>query len=244
MHERVKHVSPGVGEYGRLYVTIRVTTEPVNTERHFGGKTRLSITGVEGPRSNGDARGSCGQCVEALDHITTLSPGWTPEMVRRLKAEWERWHLNDLRAGCEHQRKGLDLSKKVEVVSYKLTSEAHRLRERTLAVLAKAALAGEKFELTPRERALAGMTKWFKPRFQPPDADSPLSGCYEVERGETKSIGWVYPHEHPEGVLGLACDVCGYKYGAAWLYEPVPEDVLEFLASLPEDASLPRCWQD
>lgn len=94
---RTHHVSPGLTDCGRLFVTIKV-------ERR-DGITRLSITGVEGPKRNGDARGSCGQCVDALDRLMTLDAGWSPEMVRRLKAEWERWHLNDMRAGCEHQRK-------------------------------------------------------------------------------------------------------------------------------------------
>mgnify|MGYP003419988187 CR=1 FL=1 len=71
-----------------------------NAERHavfaiikWSGDGRLSITGVVGPRKNGDAYGSCGQCV---DDIRALNP--------ELADVWERWHLNDMRAGCEHQR--------------------------------------------------------------------------------------------------------------------------------------------
>jgi hypothetical protein len=63
---------------------------------------QLSIQGVEGPRSNGNAAGSAGQCIDALDDVA-LAPSWTPEMVARLREVWDRWHLNDMRAGTPAQ---------------------------------------------------------------------------------------------------------------------------------------------
>lgn len=206
------------------------------------GKLRLSISGVVGPKPNGDARGSCGQCVEALDELTALAPGWTPDMVARLRDVWKRWHLNDMRAGCEHQR-DWPTTEPIEVVSYGLTTEAMRLRDTTRARLADAALRGETVELDARARALAGLADWYQYRFAPPDADSPLSGCYEVRKRETKMAGWVLESEHPRGLLSKACPTCGYRYGSAWLYEAVPEDVLSFLAGLPAaDQALPTRW--
>jgi hypothetical protein len=66
---------------------------------------RLSITGVVGPKANGDCYGSCGQCRDALKEITRFDDGWwMKEGVARLAETWDRWHLNDMRAGCEHQR--------------------------------------------------------------------------------------------------------------------------------------------
>jgi hypothetical protein len=189
MKESTHYVSPGVGEYGRLFVTIKVRRED--------GITRLSITGVEGPRANGDAKGSCGQCVEALDHLARLSPGWDVGMVQRLKTEWERWHLNDMRAGCEHQRK-------------------------------------------------AGWDT------RPIDPARPASAYVSLTRdGETRPyftgwnmLTWITRKEHPEGLLSEPCEVCGYKYGTAWLKEDVPGDVIAFLGSLPQDDSLPFVWKE
>jgi len=65
---------------------------------------RLSICGVEGPLATGNARGGCGQI---LDHLTVdrYAPGWNAETLMRFHDIWERWHLNDMRAECEHQRK-------------------------------------------------------------------------------------------------------------------------------------------
>ncbi len=32
------------------------------------------------------------------------APSWDADRVRRMLDTWDRWHLNHLRAGCEHQR--------------------------------------------------------------------------------------------------------------------------------------------
>lgn len=37
-----------------------------------------------------------------------------------------------------------------------------------------------------------------------------------------------------DGILGKPCPVCGYKYGHSWLTEEVPQDVIDWLCSLPE----------
>ena len=37
--------------------------------------------------------------------------------------------------------------------------------------------------------------------------------------------------EHPEGLLSKPCPTCGYPYGSAWLYDPLPPDVIEWAKS-------------
>lgn len=74
----------GKTDYGDLWITIK----------YIDG--RLSITGVEGPKKNGDCRGSCGQCVDAAREIN-----------KKFANMWERWHLNDLRAGSPAQEEFL-----------------------------------------------------------------------------------------------------------------------------------------
>lgn len=87
-----KIVSVGTGPYGVVWAKI---------EWNDG---RLSITGVEGPRSNGDAKGGSGQIVGHEWDITDYCEGWDAELVAKFRAAWDRWHLNDMRAGCAHQR--------------------------------------------------------------------------------------------------------------------------------------------
>jgi hypothetical protein len=61
---------------------------------------RLSVTGVEGPHAGGNCFGSCGQ----IDlSCVTPAAGWE-DKIGTLADYWRAWHLNDLRAGCEHQR--------------------------------------------------------------------------------------------------------------------------------------------
>lgn len=118
--------------------------EPINTERYrmnkiirlgtttIGGRSadvfcrihfaegRLSITGVEGPMSNGDALGGCGQIETRLraDAIKP-APGWTTESIARFLDVWREWHLNDMRAGTPAQRKALkDMPPAVYPVSH------------------------------------------------------------------------------------------------------------------------------
>lgn len=220
-----KVVRLGAGECGDVFCKIKYDGE------------RLSITGVEGPKENGDARGSCGQILDHLA-VNTFAPGWDAGLVERFRRTWADWHLNDMRAGCEHQRQA-DVSEKVEVVTYGLTSAAYHERNSLIAVAAQAQASGKGVDLTETGKALILLSDWYKDRFQPPDADSPLSGCFEVKKRESKGIGWVTPNEHPRGLLGRACDVCGYKYGSAWLKEEVPAEVVEFLAGLPESDKVP-----
>lgn len=221
---------PGFGDRGKVFVFVT-----------WDGK-RLSLTGVEGPMPSGNAWGGCGQVVGALGTLQEVFPRWTPEQVAELARVWERWHLNDMRAGCAHQREAWDTREVVEVVSYRLTYAAQRLRTKAREALADAALKGETLELSAEAKALAGLDKWFQRVFAAPDADGPLSGCYEVEKRETKSVGWVRPEEHSRGLLGKACPECGYQYGHGWLVEEVPEVVLVWLAGLPEEAGAPAGW--
>ena len=74
----------------------------------------LSISGVEGPKHNGDARGSFGQIIMGFKEFDTRgymsisdvipAAGWDIKKVTEFLTVWDYWHLNDMRAECEHQR--------------------------------------------------------------------------------------------------------------------------------------------
>jgi hypothetical protein len=93
--------------------TVRLGTRPTYNGRRmnvfckigFDGQ-RLSISGVEGPTRNGNCIGACGQIDMHLGQgeDITPAPGWTAETIAAFLQAWNRWHLNDMRAGCEHQR--------------------------------------------------------------------------------------------------------------------------------------------
>lgn len=105
-------------------------------------ESRLSIVG-----NSSEMSGQIWQYLQSLNSEDyQLQEGWTEEMYRKLLDIWEQWHLNDMRAGCCHQR----------------------------------------------------------------------------------ALGW-NKDEH----LGKPCPACGYRYGSSWLFEPVPNEVIEWLFSLP-----------
>ena len=85
-----KIVCIGSGDCGHVYCKIAIADG------------RLSITGVEGPKKNGDARGGCGQIVPVS--VSKFAAGWDAELLARFNDLWTRWHLNYMRPGCEHQR--------------------------------------------------------------------------------------------------------------------------------------------
>lgn len=46
-------------------------------------------------------------------------------------------------------------------------------------------------------------------------------------------------HQNESGEKGLnrLCPQCGYKYGSAWLFEPLPQDVIDFIEALNESTA-------
>jgi hypothetical protein len=212
-----KVVHLGRGEQGQVFCRIEFE------------KGRLSICGVEGPMASGNARGGCGQIVDVA--IRSYAPGWDAAKVEEFRKVWDRWHLNDLRAGCEHQRATWDTLEKLEVVTYRLTAETTKAQNALKASCLRRLGLGETLSLSPEEQALLALP-WETKRA--PDADGFGSGRYEVHSREQKGAGWVYPAEHDRGLLCKPCEVCGYKYGSAWLREEVPVEVVRYLEGLPE----------
>ena len=125
-----------------------------------------------------------GQSIDTVRRVATrgtLAPGWTYKRVLKLCRIWERWHLNGLRPGCEHQR----------------------------------AWGWDKLPINPN---------------YPTDT---YGKFYEDQHQDSwNMLTWVRRDEHPLGLLSHPCPSCGYKYGSAWLYEPLPQDVISFIGEL------------
>lgn len=208
---------------------------------------RLSISGVIGPKRNGNAKGSCGQCVDEIRNGTP-APEWNQEMLNRFCDIWDEWHLNDMRPYCQHQKAlGWDRLARKEVVLYNYTLRREAMDKQKGAERAaiEALKNGTVFaptdeqvryanlphSITTHEELVGEMEEIYKPR-------KPL---YMGDKGATeiKTLGWLKPEEHPDGILCKPCPVCGYKYGTSWKKEDIPKDVIEWLFSLPEATEKP-----
>ncbi len=200
---------------------------------------KLSICGVVGPLSNGDCRGSAGQCYEEIA-AGTPALGWTNEMLKKFVSIWERWHLNNMNPACEHQRKlgwREEAAQLVTVYHYQLTDEAYKKKKEAEKAALEALRNGETF--TPGEEqamfaALPVSAKSFGKELDSPYY-KPKKILYTGDTGpiERQTRGWIRYDENPVGILCKPCPVCGYKYGTGWHKEEVPQEVIDWLFNLP-----------
>lgn len=130
----------------------------------------LSITGSIWRPNRGDIVAG-GQCYDEIARAFPYDP-----RVQRIVEVWKRWHLNGMKAGCEHQR----------------------------------------------------AEGWDKRRIDPSKPANAYGRHFPGQRSDSSNLlGWIRPSEHPDGLLGRECPECGYKYGTAWLHEPLPQEIIE-----------------
>jgi hypothetical protein len=240
--ERV--INPGtVEEYTRAGRHERV---PVYVKIKYEGG-RLSMTGVVGPRANGDAWGSCGQIIDTLareDFLPTAGGFWLAN-TKTLRETWERWHLNDMRAECSHQRAAgwiEQAGRKVKLYHWRL-DDAGAKEQKAAQEAARKALEGN-YTFTPTAAEHRAAIRPYERTTTTPDAPEhygPRTSLYSGMAGpvEEKALGWLRPEEHPLGLMCRPCPECGYEYGSAWNREEVPPGVLEWLCGLPEAKPAP-----
>ena len=164
----------------------------------------------------------------------------------RLAELWARWHLNDMRAGCEHQRADAAYTAPATLTLTPLTwgPKYHALREQALNGT-MAPMDAERWPATVKAIHLLtlGLDSPKHPKKWGHAGDAMLlEGLVKVEKTETKLATWVTRDEHPEGLMSVPCATCGYKYGSQWLHEDVPEDVLRELFEMGPDVTV-ELWR-
>lgn len=202
---------------------------------------KLSICGVVGPKRNGDYKGSVGQCVDEIKK-GRVKGEWTEDMLQKFCDTWERWHLNDMRPYCEHQKAlGWDeqTQEKVKVMKWDRTQETWNKIKTAEKRAIECLKSGKTFIPTPEETMYAnvgyGVTTYNDELPEHPEFyEFREKNCLGHSNVEYKTRGWISYNEHPLGFLGKPCPVCGYKYGTSWIKEEVPQDVIDWLFSLPE----------
>lgn len=181
----------------------------------------LSMSGSIGSKRNGIE----GQIDE------TLAEAFPNNLhVQRIVEVWRKYHLNYMKAGCEHQH-DWPTSTRVTVWNWTLDvadpdmRAAHDVERKAHATLRATGSA----ELDATSRALLSQPHQLmtitpdRPTYYKPAKFTPVT--------ETKTLGWLRPDEHPDGLLCKPCDVCGYEYGSAWRYMPIPAAILDEIRS-------------
>lgn len=203
---------------------------------------KLSLHGVIGPMSNGDCKGSCGQCNEEIRDGTPKEP-WTKEMIKKLCDIWEEWHLNDMRPYCQHQKElgwREQARERIDFYHYKLNDES--IKKMNLAYEAAHDALHKGMPFTPtKEQTMYSNMEYFFDTYDEIKEGSELSKYYipykkydGTPEKETKRRDRIRYDEYKEGILCKPCPVCGYKYGTKWIKEDVPQEVIDWLFNLPE----------
>lgn len=199
----------------------------------------LSITGVVAPK--GHEAYSFGRCYEKICNAIP-GKGWSKEMLEKLLDIWEKYHLNDMRPYCSHQ-KALgwnELSKKkITIVTYSLTNAAYSERHKLEGLAVEVARGKAVHEFTAEEKKILCLDYSLE---SAETISEDLAFYYKESKRRVDLAGWIKEEKHPEGILEKPCPVCGYRYGSAWKREDVPSDVIEWLLGLPEAKSKPKYW--
>lgn len=215
-------------------------------------KNRLSICG-------NIVRTSAGQCSDTIREAITAgeftpAKDWDIEKVKTLLTVWDSWHLNDMHPECEHQNNlgWLQLAtEKIRTYHFRLNPETSakksQLEEEALG-RARSVEQGRSLGFYAQERAIMRLEQFIKQdspelgelaRYYIPCSDA--LGSYFAPY-EEKARGWVNYPEHSLGLLGKPCPECGYKYGTEWKHVEVPEDIINFLRTLPETSKRSPNW--
>lgn len=161
-----------------------------------------------------------GQCLDELNKFLHSNP--TFQTIYRL---WDLYHLNDLRPYCEHQKElgWVDIARK-EVLVY-----CYKMKHKTLIEQLRVERLAKERPLTSEERKIYVLKYCFETWQESNDER------YELECTKMKTLGWLHPEEHPDGLLTKPCPVCGYGYGTKWMFEQIPQEDVEIIENLLKD---------
>ncbi len=170
----------------------------------------------------------CGQCLD------TIAKYINDPVFSKIHRLWKLYHLNDMHPECEHQHAlGWHELAKGKAVLYHwcITREVRKKQDSAKRSAISALERGETFTPTEEEAFFASMPYSLVTHEKKLPAETapfyePKKPLYPGDNGhtETKHLGWMREDEHPDGILGKACPVCGYKFGSRWNYFPIPSD--------------------
>lgn len=227
-----KVVNPGKCERGQAFCEINI----------IDGK--LSIHGVIGPKNNGDCTGASGQCQDEIkESMVSLSDDWTPEMFEKFIDTWNEWHLNDLHPECEHQKQlGWieEGKKKLYKHCFVIDNETSKKQTELEKSIKEKLIEGLSVKLNEEDRKLLSYP-FSKPIYtETPDKFDLEHYKYSTLTAvNSTSRCWVRYEEDERGLIGKPCPVCGYKYGTSWKTVELPEEVVNFIFSLPSTSITP-----
>lgn len=176
-------------------------------------------------------------------HTDILSGGQNLDEIAKFKGNnpifkeiykfWKLYHLNTMHPECKHQAAlgwREKAAEKVTIYEFSLNCETSREQTQINSKILGAAKTGTAYTPTEHEQKIINLEYFLKTDNE--ELPEELRAYYKPYRKETKSLGWLKPEEHPEGILTKECPVCGYKYGTSWNYFEIPENDLNRIKEL------------
>lgn len=177
-----------------------------------------------------------GQCLD------TIAPYINDPVYSEILRLWELYHLNDMHPECKHQSAlgwREKAKQKVTLYHWRLTSAARDERRAAEKAATRALQTGETFTPNARQTFIYSLPSDLTTHTETIPGENakyyePQKRLYPGATGHTeeKLLGWLRKTEHPDGILGKPCPVCGYKYGSSWVYFPIPEQDEKIIINL------------
>lgn len=185
------------------------------------GKPVLSIhAGIEKRTNNYRYKEVCyGQC---YDELLELFP--EDKEILRIVEIWRKYHLNDMHPECEHQRKlGWNDSALEEVNNdeYILIPDIRSRKDDIENAAMEALKTHGVSSISEEDRKIINLPVLTRT----PEVCG--KDFYRLYKAEKVLRGHLSFEKDSRGLIGKPCPVCGYKYGHAWQYMPIPAEIIE-----------------
>lgn len=203
--------------------------------------------GMDVVKEDGNNTFICDSCGQIREEIAEFFPEAKP---------YFEYHLNGMHAGCQHQRKlgwgnGRDVALaaadcttvQLEVLNAELAAKVAKLRKEwiekslgldAIVLLKKAGLEPTIFNVEALHAYIGSNGK--VPFHMHDSAGMQKVGNIVMTLLESEAARAVpdqkFSSQIFKGSIGAPCPECGYRYGVAWLYEPLPQHVIDWVNSL------------
>lgn len=176
-----------------------------------------------------------GQCSDVIPNFVEALEGEDRDKLNAIYELWKKYHLNDSYADCEHDINSKVAGEKITLYTYSFKGGDFSRLENNLKLIENNSLLSSNIKVPNCLKVIQNEYRWqFTSEFPLSHFPRKIRKLYKLFRTETKTRGWVRYNEKltPSGVLCKPCPVCGYKYGTAWNYRPIPDNDLERIYKL------------
>lgn len=194
-----------------------ITAKPLNIEITYDG-TKVVIKAD----AYADLNNACPSNMWYADD-------WSEDKFRDLLKAYQEIKNLKVHAGCIHQRQNWDLKKEITINKYKWSKNFYNLRNSA----ANGDLSISEYDWFKQFPKKVSEIVTSRRTINTSLIDELLNAdMIELEKTEKQLAVHTWPYEHKKGLLTAPCEICGYKYGSAWVDDPVSMETMAFLRSL------------